>query len=452
MISENHYDVTTWPIGDAHEDIGAVINSIIDDIKKRQSSTNGDLGKPGAVIDIPVGDFHLKTQVRIDISYLKIEGSGHGFVSSSIRYNTPKEDWGTLHEVWPGGSRILVDLEPSPDGDERDGAAFYVERDGDPRISSVEFSNFCIDGLHFTGDDENRQDPENTYLNGKTGIYIASAQDSFRINDMGFVYLEHGVTIYDADALSIHDNFIAECGNCIELRGSGQASKITDNLIGAGYRGYSMYAQNFGGLLISGNNVFPRGASTICFDGVIRSSITGNRLHAFYPGMIELRHGSSENLIAANHLYRTTEPWPPMKRYDNGLDDRHGLIRVDGSNNSIIANHVSASLNAADIKPQGAKPVIIRLVEGNGNYIASNHLLALTQGISESGDDNDQSCFSAQVESTLSNKAATTVPTINIQVDGASAANTILDSATADQAVVDTSKNAFRPLPAVPTI
>ena len=35
---------------------------------------------------------------------------------------------------------------------EKDGAAFYVERDGNPRISSVEFENFCIDGLHFEDD------------------------------------------------------------------------------------------------------------------------------------------------------------------------------------------------------------------------------------------------------------------------------------------------------------
>ncbi|WP_334105207.1 NosD domain-containing protein, partial [Muricomes intestini] len=104
---------------------------------------------------------------------------------------------------------------------------------------------------------------ENTYINGKTGIYVASAGDSFRITGMGIVYLEHGITIYNADALAIHDNFIAECGNCIELRGSGQASKITDNLIGAGYKGYSIYAQNFGGLLITANNIFPRGSSSV---------------------------------------------------------------------------------------------------------------------------------------------------------------------------------------------
>ena len=287
MFSKNYYDVTEWNVGNPYEDIGAVINSIIADIKSRQTDPDIDKGgKPGAVIYIPVGDYRLVTQVVIDISYLKIVGSGHGFTSSSIRFNTPESEWVDWHEMWPGGSRILVDISRKADDEEYAGAAFYIKRNGEPRISSVEFANFCIDGLHFLDDGSGKIDSENTYTNGKTGIYIASAQDSFRITGMGIVYLEHGITIYNADALSIHDNFIAECGNCIELRGSGQASKITDNLIGAGYKGYSIYAQNFGGLLITSNNIFPRGASSVHFVGVVRSSITSNRFHSFYPGML----------------------------------------------------------------------------------------------------------------------------------------------------------------------
>ena len=219
MAGKNYYDVTEWPVGNPYEDIGEVINSIIEDIKKRQKESDvGNGGKPGAVIYIPSGDYHLATQVVVDISYLKIMGSGHGFTSSSIRFNVPREEWPDLHELWPGGSRIMVDLQPSAE-DEASGAAFYVKRDGSPRISSVEFENFCIDGLHFVDDGSGIANPENTYTNGKTGIYIAGEQDSFRINGMGLVYLEHGVTVYHADALSIHDNFIAECGSCIEVRG-----------------------------------------------------------------------------------------------------------------------------------------------------------------------------------------------------------------------------------------
>ena len=381
----NRYDVTTWPTGDPAQDIGEVLNSIIADIKERQSVTD-DGGKPGAVIAIPPGDYHLRTQVLIDISFLRIEGSGHGFTSSSIRFNAPEDEWPDLHELWPGGSRILVDIAD---------AAFLVERNGSPRISSVEFANFCIDGMHFVADGSDLL-PENTYVNGKTGIYVASANDSFRVNGMGFVYLEHAVTICNADALSIHDNFIAECGSCIELRGWGQASKITDNLIGAGPQGHSIYAENHGGLLITANNVFPRGSSSISLDGVTRSSITSNRLHSFYPGMVVLS-ASSENLVASNHFLRDHEPWTPFLGVDNGLDDLYGLVRVSGSGNSVIGNHFSEIVDSQTVRPAGAAPVIIRLVEGRDNFVSSNHVVAKDVRSTSSDD-----AYSAQVDALLS--------------------------------------------------
>ena len=353
MPSSNHYDVTAWPHGDPFEDIGEVINSIIADVKSRQTVSDvNDGGKPGAVIYIPPGDYRLRTQVLIDISFLKIQGSGHGFTSSSIRFNVPEDEWPGLHELWPGGSRILVDIARRTSRRRVEGAAFRVARTGSPRISSVEFSNFCIDGLHFSGDGPGGN-PENSYVNGKTGIYVADANDSFRITGMGFVYLEHALTIYNADALSIHDNFIAECGSCIELRGWGQASKITDNLIGAGFRGHSIYAENHGGLLITANNVFPRGASSVHLDGVTRSSVTNNRLHSFYPGMVVLTANSSENLVASNHFLRDHEPWTPFLGVDNGLDDLFGLLRISGSNNSVIGNHFSEVIDSLSIRPSG---------------------------------------------------------------------------------------------------
>ncbi|QGQ44358.1 NosD domain-containing protein [Metabacillus sediminilitoris] len=443
MASKNYYDVTEWPVGNPYEDIGEVINSIIADIKSRQTDTDVNKGgKPGAVIYIPPGDYHLGSQVVIDISYLKIMGSGHGFTSSSIRFNTSENEWADLHELWPGGSRILVDIPLEVNDEEYKGAAFYVERSGNPRISSVEFSDFCIDGLHFIKDGSGETNPENTYTNGKTGIYVASACDSFRITGMGFVYLEHGITIYHADALTIHDNFIAECGNCIELRGWGQASKITDNLIGAGFKGYSIYAQNFGGLLITANNVFPRGASSIYFDGVTRSSITNNRLHSFYPGMVVFRENCSENLVSSNHFLRDHEPWTPFLGIDNGLDDLYGLLYISGNNNSVIANHFSEVINTQNIKPVGTTPVIIRIVSGNGNYISNNHVVA-TEVHAKISD----SCFSAQVDALLTTEASKPLTVTTVLVEKESLQNTILDSGSDAQVVMDKIVNAFRATP-----
>ena len=443
MAGKNYYDVTDWHVGNPYTDIGEVINSILADIKGRQQETDvNDEGKPGAVIYIPSGDYHLKTQVKIDISYLKIQGSGHGFVSSSIRYTVPQEQWKDLHDIWPGGSRILVDLKPEKN-DERSGAAFLVEREGDPRISSVEFENFCIDGLHFV--DDGNGDPENTYVNGKTGIYVASAQDSFRITGMGIIYLEHGVTLYNSDALSVHDNFIAECGNCVELRGAGQASKITDNLMGAGYRGHSIYAENFGGLLVASNNIFPRGRSIVHFRGVLRSSVTANRFHSFYPGML-IFEDCRENLVSSNHFLRDHEPWPPMQGYDNGLNDDYGLIHIEGSCNSVISNHISETIEMQYLKPAGIKPVVIRLVSGTENYVACNHIVATTQA-DKKEKEGDSSCFDAQVGALLSMNELVRLSVDAVRVDAASSDNVILDTCRESEAAMDFDINVFRGIP-----
>ncbi len=443
MPSANVYDVTEWPAGNAYEDIGAVINAIIADIKRRQTvRDSNDGGKPGAVIYIPPGDFRLRTQVVIDISFLRIAGSGHGFTSSSIRFNTPPAELERWHEIWPGGSRILVELaEP---GEGAAGAAFLVQRAGNPRISSVEFADFCIDGLHFS--DASNGDAENSYRNGKTGIHIASANDSFRITGMGMVYLEHGLVSHHADASTIDNNFIAECGSCIELRGMGQASKISNNLIGAGYHGHSIYAENFGGLLVSGNNVFPRGRSSIELSGVVRSSVTGNRLHAFYPGMLIFSGRCSENLVASNHFLRDHEPWAPMTRYDNGLDDQFGLLHLNGDNNSVIANHISASIDTRFLEPRGQRPVIIRIVSGTGNYVANNHIVATTER-APAGDASSSDCFSTQVEAILATENRAALDVIAIRVEPGSSRNTILDSGSAREVLMDMSANAFRATP-----
>ncbi|WP_218638171.1 NosD domain-containing protein [Actinomyces oris] len=436
--------MTEWPGENPYDDIGAVINSIITDVKSRQRwKDKDDGGRPGAVIVIPPGDYHLRTQAVIDISYLRIEGSGHGFTSSSIRYNIPPQEREDLHELWPGGSRILVDLPPARGGEQA--AAFLVTREGSPRLSSVEFSGFCIDGLHFEPDGVS-ENPENSYQNGKTGIYVKDPNDSFRISQMGLVYLEHAITIRKADALSIHDNFIAECGNCIELLDWGQASKVTDNLVGAGPRGHSVYAENHGGLLIATNNIFPRGDSSVHLSGVTRSLVSTNRLHSFYPGVLILADDSAENLVEGNHLLRDHEPWTPFLEVTNGRSDSYGIIHVEGSDNTIVNNHVSISVDSS-ASATGPEIVGVRLASGQGNYVSATHVVAHDVARSSG-----ESAFEAQVNALLSSADLPTLDVITISVDRASIKNTVLDSGTEKEVAMDRSTNAFRPTPRLSTV
>lgn len=447
MNSSNAYDVTRWPNGNPHDDLGAVINDIIRTIHEGQESDeDADVpselrGKPGAVIYIPPGDFRLRTQVVIDLSFLRIEGAGHGFTSSSIRFNVPEEEWPSLHELWPGGSRVMVDVQ-GVEGDPSSRAAFLVKRDGSPRISSIEFEGFCLDGLHFTGDGP--AGPENSYVNGKIGILVESANDSLSISRMGMIYLEHALTVYNADALTIRDNFIAECGSCVELRGWGQASRVSGNLIGAGPWGYSIYAENHGGLLVTGNNVFPRGRSSITLSGVTRSNVSSNRLHSFYPGMVEIHNGSNDNLFAANHLLHDHEPWAPFDGVDNGLEDDYGMVRIGGSSNTVVSNHFSHVLDPSRVSASDGRPVVIHLVEGTANYIATNH----STGTSTTAEAND-SCFEAQVGALLGDSHASSLDLLAVVVEKDASGNIVLDSGTKAELDVDHSANAVRATPSV---
>lgn len=357
------YDVTTWtipgsPATTAYTDIGAVVNSIIADIKANQPN---QASKPGAVIYIPPGDYSLKTRIVIDISYLQIKGSGHGFTSSNIRYNAG--DTSSWSEIWPGGSRVRVE---NTDGNAE---AILINRSAPPRLSSIELLDFCLDGVSFTPH-------QNSYLNGKIGIRSTTATDSLRIHGMGLIYLERGIVITDADALHINGNFLCENGNCIELVGSGQASMVNDNLIGAGYIGYSIFAENHFGLIVSGNNVFPRGKSSVHLKNCTNNTISGNRLHAFYSGMIQFEGACHNNLIASNHFLRNPESFPAMVGFTNGLDDLMGLVHINGSGNTVVSNHFSFDVPPANILPSGATPTMILVKSGSNNYVGTNHTAA----------------------------------------------------------------------------
>lgn len=432
-MNVNSYDVTSWPEGNPYEDIGQVINSIIADVHRRQEAEGrAGRGCPGAVIHVPPGDYHLRTPVVIDISFLRLVGEGHGFTSSSIRYNLSAQEASDLHEVWPGGSRILVDLD--------EGAALTVRRAGSPRISSVEILGLCLDGQHFRGEGPGGN-PENSYRNGRIGILVDCPNDSLRLCGNGLVYLEHGIIVRKADALSVHDNFVAECGSCIELTDWGQACKVTDNLVGAGPWGESIYAQNHGGLLISANNVFPRGRSSVRLEGTTRSSVTANRLHTFYPGAIVLDEGCAENLVASNHVLWDDEPWAPFAGVTNGLPADVGTIQVSGRDNSVIGNHVSIAL--ASPGPQA--PVAIHLAQGSGHYIASNHVVASQTGVSAT-----QDCYQAQVGALLATAGATRMPAVHVRADASTVGCTVLDSGRASEVDVDPTRHALRPTPEIP--
>ena len=350
------YDVTTFPASvSPFVDIGTVINEIIADIKATQ---NAPATRPGAVIYIPPGHYDLRTRVVIDISFLQIKGSGHGFMSQAIRDGSNSTQF---LENQPGGSHVRV---LNSDGHDE---AFLVTRPGNPvvqgRLNAVEFRDFCINGV-------SAQKP---YVPGnrRIGISVQSDNDSFVVAGMGFCYLRTAVIIRGADALAITNNFIAECGTCVELVGASIVGKITDNFLISAWGGSALYIENANGHLISGNTILWN--SRVHLNNVIRTSISSNRFVSHWPGMIRFEGECHENLIVANHFDRTD-----VETADgtNGHDDLFGMVHLRGNHNAITSNLFTYHVAPTLVRPPGVDPTIILVAAGNDNYLASNHIVS----------------------------------------------------------------------------
>jgi inulin fructotransferase (DFA-I-forming) len=352
-MADTVYDVTTWTGASVspYTDIGRVINEIIADIKSRQTTQNS---RPGAVVYIPPGHYDLLTRVVIDVSFLQIKGSGHGFLSNAIRDESSTGSW---VEVQPGASHIRV---KNTDGHKE---AFLVQRSGAPntvgRLNGIVFQDFCIDGVSSS--------KPYTPGNSKIGISVQSDNDALRFEGMGFVYLEHAMLVKGADAPSFTNNFVAECGSCIELTGASQVAKITNNFLISSWGGYSVFAENAEGLLISGNSVL--WACNITLTASHRATISANKLLSNFPSMISLLNGSSGSLISGNHFRRVHGDGS-----SNRYDDLYGLVHINGSDNAVSANQFSFSVPAENISPSGATPTIILVASGDRNYLAANNI------------------------------------------------------------------------------
>ncbi|KAA1397740.1 NosD domain-containing protein [Aeromicrobium ginsengisoli] len=346
------YDVTTWPASvSPYSDIGQVINEIIADIHSVQTSPTT---RPGAVIYIPPGHYTLETTVNIDVGFLTIKGSGHGFMSEAVRDGTDHSAW---VETLPGSSHVQIA--------NSDQVGFLVNRATDPgangRLNSIVFQDFCIDGVSAS----------KPYLpgNGKTGIKVQYDSDSLRVEGMGFVYLANALVVRNADAFNITNNFITECGNAIQLVNGAIVGKITNNYLITPWAGNSIFLENNDNCLISGNSLL--WGARIQLKNAHRTLITGNKFVSNFSGMIVQEASCHEHLISGNHFRRIFGDGGPARN-----DDLYGMVQLNGNDNSVTANTFSFDVPTAEILPSGATPTVVLVKDGDRNFLATNKLVA----------------------------------------------------------------------------
>ncbi len=346
------YDVTTFPASVAPAaDIGRVINEILAEVRSTQTTQTT---RPGAVIYIPPGHYDLHTPVVIDISYVQIKGSGHGFQSLAIR---DESNTSGFYDVLPGASHVQV---------RTNGPAFIVRREGNPqvvsRINSVEFRDFIIDGVAAS----------KPYLpgTGKVGIDVQTDNDSIRIEGMGFVYLSRGVVLHGADAAWVTNCFIAECGSCVELTGASQVCRISNNYLISAWAGHSVFAENAEGVHITGNTMVWHGSVRLV--NCHHAAISANKFVSSWPGMVVLEGPCRENLITGNQFTRVDTE----SDINAGRDDYFGMVQLAGSGNTVSANHFSSNVAPERVRPSGAIPTAILVKSGSGNYLATNNFIS----------------------------------------------------------------------------
>lgn len=345
------YDVTTWTGASvsAYTDIGQVMNEIIADVKSSQTTATT---RPGAVIYIPPGHYTLQTTVNIDIGFLTIKGSGHGFMSEAVRDGTDHSAW---VETLPGSSHVQIAND--------DQVGFLVDRATDPgangRLNAIVFQDFCIDGVSST----------KPYLpgNGKTGIKVQYDTDSLRIEGMGMVYLANAVVVRNADAYNFTNNFICECGNGITMSNGSIVGKITNNYLITPWAGHSIFIENNDDCLITGNSLL--WGARIQMKNVNRATITGNKFVSNFSGMIVHETACDAQLISGNSFRRRFGDGGPAVN-----DDLFGMIQLNGNDNAVVANSFSFDVPASEIVPSGATPTIVLVKGGSRNFLATNQL------------------------------------------------------------------------------
>ena len=363
MPSPNVYDVTTFtsPTGTSpYTDVGKVMNEIIANIKANQTTQTT---RPGAVIYIPPGHYPLFTTVEIDISFLQIKGSGHGFLSQETRDYDTSYTPATWQETIPGGTHIICKF--SPQGAQ---SAFHVNRTGNfrqvGRINAVEFYDFMIDGA-----DVNSR-PHTAGPSYKIGIAVDSAADALIFSGMGFTDLFAGVIMHSADGTLITNSRFTELGNCILLYDYSTSVKISNNYLLSDWTGYSVYASNGDNLMVTNNNI-SYGAS-VYLTACTYASVIGNHMVSGWPHMIYM-DVTNDSVIADNHIRR-----PDNNQFSNGNDDTQGIVYSNGARNSITGNRITVELTAANVRLPAGGILNAIWIDGGDAFVFGNRITCAT--------------------------------------------------------------------------
>ena len=288
----------------------------------------------GGTIFIPNGNYFLKSTVNVDRSYVHIMGLNHG-----LRSGIDPVDGST--QAGGGGAKVTV---------QNPITAFKLENThNNNRLSGITFSGFDLRGD----------------TNAGVGIDGVSNSDRIVIDNMTINNVGIGVRLHAADAPRITNSWIAETQSSILLTGASQQAEIKNNSLGAQPKGTTIYMENPDRFNISGNNIYPDGASAIRILNPVHGSIVGNTISAYYNGMIEFLPNSEGTFGNGNVISSNVFALESCHDNPDRKDNKWGIVHIEAFNNVIIGN-----ILLANGTPHNTTGILI--MRGDYNRIANN--------------------------------------------------------------------------------
>ena len=325
---------------DPNFDNGPVISQLID-----------KLPATGGIIKIPAGTYYIKTPIKVDKSFVTIEGVNDGWRSGVDPANSNGKE--------SGGSHIEL-VNKNMDG-------IDVHSADSHRLSGDEFRDLNIEGQSSTG----------------VGINVQSDNDHIVIQGTSMKNLGTDIINKGADCTRIVDNQLAESRNNIAMTGASQQAEIEHNQLGAQPGGIGVMMENPSNYAVNSNLIYPDGSSDITLYNPSHGTIWGNTLSSYTTGLINVLPNAqgnkgNANVIASNQV--TINAYHKNGYATNGLPATLNWGAIHDENYRDLINHNVIEMNT----PSGTAGIVMNSSQGTraqDNIVTDNNTAAVNNTV-----------------------------------------------------------------------
>lgn len=325
---------------DPNFDNGPIISQLID-----------KLPATGGIIKIPAGTYYIKTPIKVDKSFVTIEGVNDGWRSGVDPANSNGKE--------SGGSHIEL-VNKNMDG-------IDVHSADSHRLSGDEFRDLNIEGQSSTG----------------VGINVQSDNDHIVIQGTSMKNLGTDIINKGADCTRIVDNQLAESRNNIAMTGASQQAEIEHNQLGAQPGGIGVMMENPSNYAVNSNLIYPDGSSDITLYNPSHGTIWGNTLSSYTTGLINVLPNAqgnkgNANVIASNQV--TINAYHKNGYATNGLPATLNWGAIHDENYRDLINHNVVEMNT----PSGTAGIVMNSSQGTraqDNIVTDNNTAAVNNTV-----------------------------------------------------------------------